>query len=123
MKLKFKHQSFQSDAVAAMTDLFTGQEKNQTIFSLDERVQTMWGEFGVGNSMLISDEQLLANMRETQKKNSLPQTDSLQGRQFSIEMETGERVIIVTGCNKCFRIKGFKNFIKEIHALLRAISL
>ncbi len=38
-------------------------------------------------------------------------------------METGERVIIVTGCNKCFKIKGFKNFIKEIHALLRAINL
>ena len=36
---------------------------------------------------------------------------------------TGERVIIVTGCNKCFKIKGFKNFIKEIHALLRAINL
>ena len=89
MKLKFKHQSFQSDAVAAVTDLFVGQEKNQTTFSLDEQVNTMFRELGVGNSMLISDEQLLANMHETQKKNSLPLTDSLQGRQFSIEMETG----------------------------------
>ena len=31
-----------------------------------------------------------------------------------IQMATGERVIIVTGCIECFRIKGFRNF-KQIY--------
>ena len=35
MKLKFKHQPFQSDAVAAVADLFAGQEKNGTNFSME----------------------------------------------------------------------------------------
>lgn len=34
MKLKFKNQDFETDAVNAIVDLFTGQEKNQATFSL-----------------------------------------------------------------------------------------
>ena len=32
---------------------------------------------------------MLTNMRAVQKNNLLPQTEDLQGRQFSLEMETG----------------------------------
>jgi len=36
MKLKFKNQSFQTDAVSAVADLFAGQEKNAATFSIVE---------------------------------------------------------------------------------------
>jgi len=90
MKLKFKHQSFQTDAVTAVADLFAGQEKNRTTFSIvEERQSTLLGEFGVGNSLLLDDEALHTNMRTVQRRRNLPLTDDLQGRQFCVEMETG----------------------------------
>ena len=36
MKLKFKNQTFQTDAVNAACDLFLGQEKNTTTFDIIE---------------------------------------------------------------------------------------
>ena len=43
----------------------------------------------MGNALYISNSELLSNMQAVQKRNSLPQTDTLAGNQFSIEMETG----------------------------------
>lgn len=96
MKLKFKNQSFQTDAVNAVADLFAGQEKQSSVFSVVQEAQTslLQTEHGVGNALLIEDEALLANMQEVQKRHLLPQTPEL-GRdgsgapQFCIEMETG----------------------------------
>ena len=90
MKLKFKNQDFQTDAVNAVCDLFAGQEKNRTTFDIiEEQQSTLFNEFGVGNSLLIDDDILLANMREVQKRNNLPLTDDAEGRSFCVEMETG----------------------------------
>lgn len=90
MRLKFKHQPFQSDAVSAVADLFAGQEKNKTTFSMENVSDfATWGEFGIGNSLLLSDDDILSNMCEVQKRNNLPQTAELQGRHFCVEMETG----------------------------------
>ena len=50
----------------------------------------MENELGIGNGILISDEQLNANMHEVQKRNSLAPSDIQDGmRSFCIEMETG----------------------------------
>ena len=112
MKLKFINQQFQSDAVSAVVDLFTGQEKNRATFSVVEEKQgTLWGDLGVGNSLLLGRAALLANVNEVQRKHSLPLTElRVESRelsennstlyspnsklektapQFSIEMETG----------------------------------
>ena len=55
MKLKFKNQQFQQMAVDAVADLFLGQEQQQSTFQIDAGVRqnTLWGEFGVGNGLLI----------------------------------------------------------------------
>ncbi len=55
MKLKFKNQEFQTDAVNAITDLFKGQEKQKATFSVVKEAQTNLfnNEFGVGNRLLI----------------------------------------------------------------------
>ena len=92
MKLKFKNQQFQTDAVNAVADLFSGQEKMQSTFEITQgpQLSLVENELGIGNGILISDEQLNENMHEVQKRNSLAPSDIQDGmRSFCIEMETG----------------------------------
>ena len=92
MKLKFKNQQFQTDAVNAVADLFSGQEKMQSTFEITQgpQLSLVENELGIGNGILISDEQLNANMHEVQKRNSLAPSDIKDGmHSFCIEMETG----------------------------------
>ena len=90
MKLKFKSQDFQTQAVNAVVDLFTGQEKTKSTFSVvDERQTSLLPEMGQGNDLYIDQETLTANMHTVQKRNNLPLTPSAEDCQFCIEMETG----------------------------------
>ena len=92
MKLKFKNQQFQTDAVNSVADLFSGQEKMQSTFEITQGLQLglVENELGIGNGILISDEQLNKNMHEVQKRNNLALSDVENGvRSFCIEMETG----------------------------------
>ena len=92
MKLKFKNQQFQTDAVNAVADLFSGQEKMQSTFEITQgpQLSLVENELGIGNGILISDEQLNDNMHEVQKRNNLALSDVEDGvRSFCIEMETG----------------------------------
>ena len=107
MKLKFKNQDFQTDAVNSVVDLFVGQEKTKGTFSVDNNgMDNFLGTMGVGNALLIDHKTLAANMHAIQRRNNLPLTDpdwgfdfgkvdfsnfSFKGKtpQFCIEMETG----------------------------------
>lgn len=92
MKLKFKHQDFQTDAVKAVADLFIGQERKRATFSImaqDDQHRMVENVYGIGNALVIDDKAMLANMREIQKRNLLPLSNTLEQRQFSVEMETG----------------------------------
>ena len=93
MKLKFKNQDFQTDAVNAVVDLFIGQEKTHSTFSVVEENQMMlMNDFGIGNALYIDRNTLSDNMRAIQKRNLLPMTDLGEDNtagQFCIEMETG----------------------------------
>lgn len=73
MKLKFKNQTFQTDAVNAVVDLFTGQEKTKSTFSVMEEAQINFlNELGQGNALCIDQETMTANMHTVQKRNNLP---------------------------------------------------
>jgi len=75
MKLKFKNQDFQTDAVNAVADLFAGQENTHSTFSVDNDNQTrMIQELGFGNVLHIDAETLEQNMHTVQKRNNLPLT-------------------------------------------------
>ena len=92
MKLKFKHQDFQTDAVNVVVDLFAGQESAHSTFSVETGAQVQMSgmnEMGFGNGLVIDDNALLENMHTVQKRNNLPITDGAKTHQFSIEMETG----------------------------------
>lgn len=91
MKLKFIKQPFQTAAVNSVADLFIGQEKKTAAFSIiqGDRPTLLENQYGIGNALLIDGAAMLANMRTVQKRNTLPMTDDLEGKQFSVEMETG----------------------------------
>jgi type III restriction enzyme len=89
MKLKFKSQSFQTDAVNAVTSIFNGQNRRADTFTIvnEKQLNTDKG-LGVRNVLELSDEQIIENMHEVQKRRSLPLTDDAS-RHFCVEMDTG----------------------------------
>ena len=90
MKLKFKNQDFQTDAVNTVVDLFTGQEKTRSTFSVVEEKQvSLMNDLGVGNALFIDSQAISDNMHAVQKRNRLPMTPNADDMQFCIEMETG----------------------------------
>ena len=90
MKLKFKNQDFQTYAMNAVVDLFSGQEKTRSTFSVIEEKQTsIFNDFGISNAMHIDGKTLLENMHMIQRRNNLPLTQNAADMQFCIEMETG----------------------------------
>ena len=90
MKLKFKNQDFQTDAVNAVADLFAGQEHTHSTFSVEIGGQgSLFGNLGFGNALQVGDDTLAANMHTVQKRNGLPLTEDAAPRQFCVEMETG----------------------------------
>ena len=92
MKLKFDPSlEYQQDAVNAVIDVFSGQpivQSNFEISSLTESGMKL-SDLGVGNNITLSDDDLLANIHKIQEKNGIEKVSSLQGREFSTEMETG----------------------------------
>lgn len=115
MKLKFKQQDFQTDAVSAVCALFDGQQRRTSTFSMEQSGgQTkLYADMGISNALYISDERIMENMRAVQRKNLLPQTSDLQGRQFSIEMETGtgKTYVYTKTIYELNRLYGFTKFI------------
>jgi type III restriction enzyme len=90
MKLKFKKQDFQTDAVNAVVDLFAGQEKTRCTFSVvEEKQASIFNDLGIGNALYIDEKKLIENMHAVQKRNNLPITQNAADMQFCIEMETG----------------------------------
>lgn len=100
MKLKFKHQSYQDDAVQAIVDVFKGQSKGYRrdllarykkiegtgIFKEEKEVE----EISFGNkSIELLEQEERNNIRSIQRKNDINITDGQDLSEFSIEMETG----------------------------------
>ena len=75
MKLKFKNQDFQTNAVNAVVDLFAGQENTHSTFSVTNDLQVSLNDFGVGNVLRIDRNTLAENMQAVQKRNLLPITE------------------------------------------------
>ena len=95
MRLRFEPDlDFQQDAIAAVCDLFEGQEASRTQFAvaLDPTAPLpglVESDLGVGNALRLREDALLANLQQVQLRNGLLPTPALASRDFTVEMETG----------------------------------
>ena len=98
MKLKFTDQPYQTDAVNSICDIFEGCEVKDSLFTIDvsqnEEQMSFQGEgisyfLGHANKLSIDDSQMLDNLQEIQSNNNIQMSKSIQGRNFTVEMETG----------------------------------
>lgn len=111
MKLKFKHQAYQADAVRAVVDCFQGQPKTSGLkYAVDPGAASPKGFValpgteveGFANAALaISPATVLKNLQEIQREQKIPVSDILKVTDVSklnldIEMETG------TGKTYCY---------------------
>jgi len=116
MKIKFdSNQEFQLDAIRAVVDVFDGQPLAQGEFEI--RLAAAGGEFlsefGVGNLLTLEDGRLLHNVRIVQDRNALFPNKKLEGRNFSVEMETGtgKTYVYLRTIYELRKQYGFKKFI------------
>ncbi|QVM85085.1 type III restriction-modification system endonuclease [Novosphingobium decolorationis] len=105
MKLKFKVQPYQTQAVTAVVDCFAGQPMSNGItYRIDpgQKAQTSAFEEGFKNADLaLTELQVLANIKDVQSHQNLPVSDKLVTSagcrtNLDIEMETG------TGKTYCY---------------------
>ena len=97
MKLKFDpNLDFQREAINSIVDLFEGQEICNTSFTVAPlKKEEGWldgmeqSELGIGNRLRLLDEDILANVKAIQLRNGLAPSETLDGLNFTVEMETG----------------------------------
>lgn len=104
MKLKFRHQKFQGDAAKAVCDVFAGQPFHAPTYRIDPglgqiRFDVAIDFTGFNNAPIaIGEDKILENIQAIQRAGQIKPSDELYGRyNLTVEMETGERVIIVMG--------------------------
>ena len=115
MKLKFNpNQQYQLDAINAVVSVFEGQPKQDSAFeySIEEK-DSLLQIAGVANKLILSEEQLLINLKEVQKTNGVPESSSLSGTNFSVEMETGtgKTYVYLRTIYELNESYGFKKFV------------
>ena len=97
MKLHFEPDlDYQHAAIEAVCDLFSGQEVCRTEFTVTKQfgadqlsLAGMENDLGIGNRLLLLDDELRANLNAVQLRNGLRPSDLLASRDFTVEMETG----------------------------------
>lgn len=91
MKLQFdSSQQYQLDAIESVVDLFDGQQTTSSagLFGVSS-LGLFQNEQGVGNLLQLDEATILKNLRAVQERNKLPPQEEFEGRNFSVEMETG----------------------------------
>ncbi len=98
MKIQFDTLDYQTDAVNSAMRVFEGQTIKESNFTItnDDPQGTLFANdgIGIGNRVIINEEQMLKNVNKTQILNGIVPSDNLFGNnkafpQFNIEMETG----------------------------------
>jgi type III restriction enzyme len=99
MKLHFESDlDYQRDAIAAVVELFKGQEECRSEFTVtvpsnkDEATPELglnMNVLGYGNRLKLLEDEILANLQAVQLRNGLRPDDVLRSTDFTVEMETG----------------------------------
>jgi len=122
VKLHFDaQQPYQLDAIGAVVDLFAGQPAAAGSFEWQANLiePELLDSLGVGNSLLLTDARLLANLQVVRQRNKLDPVgellsdDILGSRNFSVEMETGtgKTYVFLRTIYELSRTYGWKKFV------------
>jgi type III restriction enzyme len=123
MKLKFdSNLEYQLEAIQAVTDLFEGLPPKQGQFelSIEKHDGTLFNDLGVGNQLVLEEDQILKNLHMVQERNIIPKPrflieaeDTYPFPNFSVEMETGtgKTYVYLRTIFELNRKYGFKKFI------------
>ncbi|MGH2568775.1 MAG: DEAD/DEAH box helicase family protein, partial [Bacteroidota bacterium] len=117
MKLHFdSNQDYQLQAIQSIVDVFEGQplSTGEFEFSLGgTQTSLQLTEYGVGNAVRLTDQEILENLKKLQQRNGLYQSAQLEGMNFSVEMETGtgKTYVYLRTIYELNKTYGFKKFI------------
>jgi type III restriction enzyme len=123
MKIKFKQQQFQIDAVKSVVDCFRGQLNKFSNFQLDtcrtkaETIEQTNLFEGIGfknNPIELTETDVLKNIRKVQLRNGLKPSGRLAGKyNLTIEMETGtgKTYTYIRTMYELYRAYGWNKFI------------
>jgi type III restriction enzyme len=97
MKLHFEPDlDYQKQAIEAVCDLFKGQETCRTEFTVvkdvrdkQTRMSFAQHDLGVGNRLILHEDEMLENLKAVQLRNGLKPADAMASMDFTVEMETG----------------------------------
>ncbi|MBI5353699.1 MAG: DEAD/DEAH box helicase family protein [Chloroflexi bacterium] len=131
MQIKFDaKQEFQIQAIEAVANIFDGQPRIQT------DMRFTFGFAAVANRLDLTEKELLANLKQVQKENSIEPENELmtidrvietvEGKKlvkfcnFSVEMETGtgKTYVYLRSAFELFRRYGFRKFIVVVPSVV-----
>ncbi len=119
MKFQFEPDlDYQQSAIAAVCNLFRGQEVCRSEFTVAHGVDDaglpglVENDLGVGNLLTLADDGILANLQDVQLNNGLPRAPDLESRDFTVEMETGtgKTYVYLRTIFELNRLYGFTKF-------------
>ena len=114
MKLSFESNlSYQQEAIQSVVGLFEGQAIEDSLFQYNLNEQQASLIDGIANKLVLSEEQILANLQKVQNQNEIAVSEVLDGMHFSIEMETGtgKTYVYLRTIYELNKIYGFKKFV------------
>jgi type III restriction enzyme len=115
MKLTFESNlNYQQDAIKSITDLFEGQPLEDSILEFNLKEEgTLNLINGVSNNLILSEEQIFANLQGIQANNEIKVSEHLDGMHFSVEMETGtgKTYVYLRTIYELNKLYGFKKFV------------
>ena len=115
MKLTFESNlPYQQEAIKSITDLFEGQPLEDSLLQTEiSELDTYANIYSYGNSLAISEEQILANLQNIQANSEIIISDKLDGMHFSVEMETGtgKTYVYLRSIYELNKLYGFKKFV------------
>lgn len=128
MKLKFKIQQFQTDAVNAVVDCFAGQPNEQSLFTLDRGQIDSGPQMGISYEVTgfrnrpieLAPEEVFDNIKKVQARNGLKISPKLEGKyNLTVEMETGtgKTYVYIKTMFELFKRYGWSKYIVVVPSI------
>lgn len=118
MKLKFKQTGYQADATNAIVRCFAGQPKGSRVETVG-RTELFELQAFSNNPIKLTNEEILTNVQELQREQGIKITPTLQGREFTIEMETGtgKTYVYIKSMYELNKLYGWSKFIVMVPSI------